>query len=53
MDRHQLKRSVFYLTDEIAERLQLAAVPSLVFQKGDKLEVREIMVPKREDDATR
>ncbi len=50
---NQLKRSVFYLTDEIAERLQLAAVPSLVFQKDDKLEVREIMVPEGEDDATR
>ncbi|HHD56770.1 MAG TPA: hypothetical protein ENK89_03715 [Desulfobulbaceae bacterium] len=50
---NQLKRSVFYLTDEIAERLQLAAVPSLVIQKDDKLEVREIMVPNEEDDANR
>ena len=50
---NQLKRSVFYLTDEIAERLQLAAVPSLVIQSNDKLEVREIKVPKEEDDATR
>ena len=50
---NQLKRSVFYLTDEIAERLQLAAVPSLVIQRNDKLEVREIMLPKEEDDATR
>ncbi len=41
----ELKRSVFYLTDEIADRLQLAAVPSLVIQKGDKLQVREILVP--------
>jgi len=41
----ELKRSVFYLTKEIADRLQLAAVPSLVIQKDDKLEVREIMVP--------
>ena len=49
----QLNRSVFYLTDEIAERLQLAVVPSLVIQKDDKLEVREIMVLKEEDDATR
>ena len=50
---NQLKRSVFYLTDEIAERLQLAAVPSLVIQRNDKLEVREITVPKEENDATR
>jgi conjugal transfer pilus assembly protein TraW len=41
----ELKRSVFYLTDEIADRLQLAAAPSLVIQKGDKLQVREILVP--------
>jgi conjugal transfer pilus assembly protein TraW len=41
----ELKRSVFYLTDEIADRLQLVAAPSLVIQKGDKLQVREILVP--------
>ena len=41
----ELKRSVFYLTDEIADRLQLAAVPSLVIQKGKKLLVREFLVP--------
>ena len=41
----EIKRSVFYLTDEIADRLQLAAAPSLIIQKGDKLQVREIMVP--------
>jgi len=41
----ELKRSVFYLTDEIADRLQLAAVPSLVIQQDKKLQVREILVP--------
>ncbi len=41
----ELKRSVFYLTDEIADRLQLAAVPSLVIQQDKKLLVREFLVP--------
>ena len=45
----QFKRSVFYLTDEIAGRLQLAAVPSLVIQKDNKLQVREFFVPKEEN----
>ncbi len=40
----QLKRSVFYLTDEIAKRLQLAAVPSLVVQKDKKLQVHEFLI---------
>jgi len=40
----ELKRSVFYLTDEIADRLQLAAVPSLVIQQDKKLLVREFLV---------
>ena len=46
----QLKRPVFYLTDEIARRLQLSTVPSLVVQKGDKLQVREFLVPEEEND---
>lgn len=53
----QLKRSVFYLVDEIAERLQLAAAPSLVIQKDNMLQVREFYVPQErtteENDATR
>jgi conjugal transfer pilus assembly protein TraW len=49
----QLKRSVFYLTDEIAERLQLAAVPSLVIQKDNMLQVREFILSEEEDDASR
>ena len=46
----ELKRSVFYLTDEIADRLQLTAAPSLVIQKGEKLQVREFLVPEGEHD---
>ncbi len=46
----QLKRPVFYLTGDIARRLQLSAVPSLVMQKDDKLQVREFFVPKEGND---
>jgi conjugal transfer pilus assembly protein TraW len=46
----QLKRSVFYLTDEIAGRMQLSAVPALIIQKGDRLQVREFLVPEGEHD---
>ncbi len=46
----QLKRSVFYLTDEIAKRLQLAAVPSLVIQKDKKLQVHEFLIPEEGHD---
>lgn len=53
----QLKRSVFYLVDEIAERLQLAAAPSLVIQKNNMLQVQEFFVPQESttegNDATR
>ncbi|MBU1413935.1 hypothetical protein KKC22_20670 [Myxococcota bacterium] len=41
----QLQRPVFYLTDDIARRLQLGAVPSLVIQQGDKMQVREFYLP--------
>jgi len=44
----QLKRPVFYLTDEIAERLQLSAVPALVLQNNDMLQVHEFLVPKKQ-----
>jgi conjugal transfer pilus assembly protein TraW len=47
---NQFKRSVFYLTDEIADRLHLSAVPALVIQKGDRLQVREFLVPEGEHD---
>ena len=43
----QLKRPVFYLMDDVAERLHLAAVPSVIRQNGKKLEVME--VPIREE----
>ena len=46
----QLKRSVFYLTDEIAGRLHLSAAPALIIQKGDRLQVREFPVPEEEHD---
>jgi len=46
----QLKRSVFYLTDEIAGRMQLSAAPALIIQKGDRLQVREFLVPEGEHD---
>jgi len=49
----QLKRPVFYLTDDIARRLQLSAAPSLVIQKDDELQVREFFVPKKENDENR
>ena len=47
---NQFKRSVFYLTDEIADRLHLSAVPALIIQKGDRLQVREFLVPEGEHD---
>lgn len=40
-----LQRPVFYLTDDIAGRLKLQAVPSVVIQKEGKLQVREFHVP--------
>lgn len=42
----QLRRPVFYLTKTVARRMQLTAVPSVVIQKGDKLQVREIFLKK-------
>lgn len=40
-----LQRPVFYLTDDIAARLKLSAVPSVVIQREGKLQVREFYVP--------
>jgi hypothetical protein len=40
----KLKRPVFYLTDDISKRLQIAAVPSVVIQKGNKMLVSEVLV---------
>ncbi len=41
----KLQRPVFYLTDDIARRLSLTAVPSLVIQQGDKMQIHEFYVP--------
>jgi conjugal transfer pilus assembly protein TraW len=41
----RLKRPVFYLTEDIARRLQLAAVPALVIQQELVLQVHEIFLP--------
>lgn len=41
----QLKRPAFYLMDDVAKRLHLAAVPSVIKQSGKKLEVTEVRVP--------
>lgn len=41
----KLQRPVFYLTDDIARRLQLSAVPSLVVQQGQEMEVHEFYLP--------
>jgi conjugal transfer pilus assembly protein TraW len=38
----KLQRPVYYLTDIIAKRLQLSAVPSIVVKKHDALSVREV-----------
>ena len=38
----ELKRPVFYLQENVASRLQLSAVPSVVRQSGKKLEVTEV-----------
>ncbi|WP_319549527.1 hypothetical protein [Desulfogranum marinum] len=37
-----LQRPVFYLTEDIAKRLQLQAVPSLIFQREKMMHVQEI-----------
>jgi len=38
----ELKRPVFYLQDNVASRLHLSAVPSVVRQSGKKIEVTEV-----------
>ena len=40
--KQELKRPVYYLTDDIAARLQLKAVPSVVVEEDNKLTVREV-----------
>jgi len=41
----ELDRPVFYLMDTVARRLKLAAVPSVVGQQDNMLQVREVMLP--------
>ena len=41
----ELDRPVFYLVDAVASRLQLAAVPSVIRQQDNMLQVREVLVP--------
>ncbi len=40
----KLKRPVYYLTGIIADRFRLAAVPSIVVRKGDKVSVTEVKI---------
>ena len=40
--KQELKRSVYYLTHDIAARLQLKAAPSVVIEQDNKLTVREV-----------
>ena len=40
----RLQRPVFYATKQIVKRLKLAAVPSVVYQKGKYLEVNEFEI---------
>ena len=41
----ELDRPIFYLADTVARRLQLAAVPSVIRQQDNMLQVNEVMVP--------
>lgn len=40
----KLNRPVFYLMEDLAERLKIEAVPSVICQKGRYMEVREIAI---------
>lgn len=40
--KQKLKRSVYYLTHDIAARLQLTVAPSVVVEQDNKLTVREV-----------
>jgi conjugal transfer pilus assembly protein TraW len=41
----ELNRPVFYLADTVARRLQLSAVPSVIRQQDNMLQVDEVRVP--------
>ena len=40
--RDELRRPVAYLTDDLARRLQLRAVPAVVVERDNQLEIREV-----------
>ena len=40
--KQELKRPVYYLTHDIAARLQLTAAPSVAVEQGNKLTIREV-----------
>ena len=40
----ELNRPVFYLTEDINERLQLKAVPSIAVSNGDVMAIREVLL---------
>ena len=40
--RDELRRPVAYLTEDIARRLQVRAVPSIVVERENQLEIREV-----------
>ena len=40
----RLNRPVFYFMEDLAERLKIEAVPSVIGQKGRYMEVREIAI---------
>ncbi len=42
--RSRIKRHVFFAMPAIVKRFQLQAVPSVIRQKGDKMEVKEIAI---------
>ncbi len=44
-----LQRPVFYLTEDMASRLQLKAVPALIFQQGNRMLVREIKLAREQE----
>jgi len=47
----KLQRPVFYLTQDIATRLRLAAVPSVVIQEQDKMQIFEFEVKPTKTDS--
>ena len=42
--RDELQRPVAYLTEDLAQRLQLRAVPSVVMEQDQHLTVREVLI---------